>query len=43
MEFNFHTVSGTSLVKLIPNASSEVQDLIEKLLMYSPDLRITAS
>ena len=43
MEFNFPQVEGTGLVKLIPHASAEVQDLICKMLIYNPDNRITAS
>ena len=43
MEFNFPTVEGTGIVKLIPHASPEVQDLIDKFLVYNPDHRITAS
>ena len=37
------SVDGTGIVKLIPHASPEVQDLIQKLLVYNPDNRITAS
>lgn len=44
MEFNFPEVRGTGIINLIPHAaSSEVQDLIVKLLAYNPDNRITAS
>ena len=43
MELNFPSVEGTGIIKLIPHASNEVQDLIVKLLMYNPDNRITAS
>lgn len=43
MEFNFPTVEGTGIIKLIPHASTDVQDLIVKLLVYNPDNRITAS
>jgi len=43
MEFNFPTVEGTGIGKLIPQASPEVVDLISKLLIYNPDNRITAS
>ena len=43
MEFNFPQVEGTGINKLIPHASTEVQDLIVKLLIYNPDNRITAS
>jgi len=43
MEFNFQSVEGTGILKLIPHASTDVQDLIVKLLVYNPDNRITAS
>jgi len=43
MEFDFPTVEGTGITKLIPHASTDVQDLIVKLLVYNPDNRITAS
>jgi len=43
MEFNFPKVEGTGVIKLIPHASPDVQDLIQKLLVYNPDNRITAS
>ena len=43
MEFNFPHVEGTGIPKLIPQASPEVVDLIQKLLIYNPDNRITAS
>jgi serine/threonine protein kinase len=43
MEFNFPVVEGTGIIKLIPHASPDVQDLIQKLLVYNPDNRITAS
>jgi renal tumor antigen len=43
MEFNFPVVEGTGIIKLIPHASPECQDLIQKLLVYNPDNRITAS
>ena len=43
MEFNFPSVEGTGIIKLIPHASTDVQDLIVKLLVYNPDNRITAS
>lgn len=41
--FQFPLRDPVSLKKLIPNKSSEVCDLIEKLLIYDPDLRISAS
>ena len=43
MEFNFPSVEGSGIIKLIPHASPDVQDLITKLLVYNPDNRITAS
>jgi renal tumor antigen len=44
MEFNFpHVPEGTGIPKLIPHVSPEVVDLIQKLLIYNPDNRITAS
>ena len=43
MEFNFPSGEGTGIIKLIPHASTDVQDLIVKLLVYNPDNRITAS
>lgn len=44
MEFNFPTVAeGTGIPKLIPHVSPEAVDLIQKLLIYNPDSRITAS
>ena len=43
MEFNFPQVDGTGIVKLIPHANTDVQDLIVKMLVYNPDNRITAS
>lgn len=43
MEFNFPTVEGTGIAKLIPQSSPEAQDLIIKMLTYNPDNRINAS
>ena len=44
MEFNFpHVPEGTGIAKLIPHVSPDVSDLIQKLLVYNPDNRITAS
>jgi renal tumor antigen len=43
MEFDFPKNDGTGILKLLPNASEEVKDLIVKLLVYNPDNRITAS
>ena len=42
MEFNFPHRKGTDLEKLIPHASKECVDLIQKLLIYDPEKRITA-
>ena len=44
MEFNFPTITeGTGIPKLVPHLSAEVIDLIQKMLIYNPDNRITAS
>ena len=43
MEFDFPTQEGSGIIKLLPNSSEEVKDLILKLLVYNPDNRITAS
>lgn len=44
MEFNFPIVEqGTGIPKLIPHVTLEAVDLIQKLLIYNPDSRITAS
>ena len=44
MEFNFPIIAeGTGIPKLVPHLSAEVIDLIQKLLTYNPDNRITAS
>lgn len=43
MELDFPQQDGTGILKLIPNGSEEVKDLIIKLLVYNPDNRITAS
>jgi len=43
MEFNFPHQEGTGIAKLIPHASEEAKDLINKLLIYNPDNRITAN
>jgi renal tumor antigen len=43
MEFDFPATEGTGILKLLPNASEEVKDLIVKLLVYNPDNRITSS
>ena len=43
MEFNFPKQEGTGIAKLIPHASEEAKDLINKMLIYNPDNRITAN
>ena len=44
MEFNFPTVTeGTGIEKSLTHASKEAVDLINKMLIYNPDDRITAS
>lgn len=43
MELDFPPTEGTGILKLLPNGSEEVKDLIIKLLVYNPDNRITAS
>jgi len=42
-EFRMRRIEGAGIAKLIPQASPEVIDLIEKLLIYNADNRITAS
>ena len=42
MEFNFPKKMGTGIKNLIPHATLESVDLIEQLLKYGPDERITA-
>lgn len=42
MEFNFPKKIGTGIKNLIPHASTECVDLIEQLLRYNPDERISA-
>ena len=42
-EIRMRRVEGQGIAKLIPQASAEVVDLIEKLLIYNADNRITAS
>ena len=39
---NFPHKKGTGIQKLIPRVSKECVDLIEKLLAYAPDFRLTA-
>lgn len=43
MEFDFSPTIGSGINKLLTNASDEVKDLINKMLIYNPDNRITAS
>lgn len=42
MEFNFPPQQGTGIGKFIPYASPECIDIIEKMLIYNPEERITA-
>lgn len=42
VEFNFGTQEGTGIEKLIPHASPDAIDLINKLLAYNPDDRLSA-
>lgn len=42
MDFNFPPKKGTGISKLIPQASSECIDFIEKCLVYNPDDRMSA-
>lgn len=42
MEFDFPYKQGTSIAKLIPHASPDCIDLIQKLLIYNPDQRPSA-
>eukprot|EP01017_Pseudomicrothorax_dubius_P040013 TRINITY_DN6212_c0_g1_i2.p1 TRINITY_DN6212_c0_g1~~TRINITY_DN6212_c0_g1_i2.p1 ORF type:complete len:389 (-),score=81.23 TRINITY_DN6212_c0_g1_i2:59-1225(-) len=42
MDFNFPQKEGKGIAKYIPHASQEAIDLIEKLLAYNPDDRLTA-
>jgi serine/threonine protein kinase len=41
-EYNFTPKEGTGLKALLPNVSSECLDLLQSLLIYDPDFRITA-
>jgi renal tumor antigen len=43
MDFDFPDKEGTGINKLIPQASPDAQDIINKLLVYNPDNRITAN
>lgn len=42
MEFNFPPKKGTGIEKLIPHIEKNCLDLIQKLLIYDPEERITA-
>ena len=42
MDFNFPQKSGSGIEKLIPHATPECIDLINKLLAYNPDDRLSA-
>jgi len=42
MEFNFPKKMGTGIKNLIPHATPDCVDLIEQLLKYDPDERISA-
>ena len=42
MEFNFPKKIGTGIKNLIPHASADCVDLIELLLKYNPEERISA-
>mmetsp|Transcript_18150 Transcript_18150/g.45309 ORF Transcript_18150/g.45309 Transcript_18150/m.45309 type:complete len:423 (-) Transcript_18150:732-2000(-) len=42
VDFNFPHQEGTGIAKLIPHASADAIDLMQKLLCYNPDDRISA-
>jgi renal tumor antigen len=42
MDFNFPEKKGTGIERLIPHASTELQELMKKLIRYDPDERILA-
>jgi serine/threonine protein kinase len=42
LDFNYPSVKGTGISKLIPHAPPEAVDLMQKLLAYDPDDRISA-
>lgn len=42
IDFNFPETEGTGIAKLLPHVSSEGVDMIEKLLAYDPEDRISA-
>lgn len=43
IDFNFPKHEGKSIKQLLPHITEECCDLIEKLLVYNPDERLTAS
>lgn len=43
MEFDFPEKKGTGIARLLKHISKQCVDLLEKLLIYDPDDRITAS
>lgn len=43
MEFDFPEQQGSGIVKLIPNASPDVQEIITKMLYYDQANRMSAS
>lgn len=42
MDFDFPQKQGTGITKLLPHASPDALDLMQKLLIYNPDDRISA-
>ena len=42
MEINFQKKEGSGIAKLIPNVSTEVQEIITKLLVYDNSNRMSA-
>ena len=43
MEFNFPKKDGSGIAKLVPHVSQEAIDVINKLLVYNSEHRISAS
>ena len=43
MEFNFPHKTGTGIAKFLPNVSKECLDILNCMLTYDPDKRISAS
>lgn len=43
MEFNFPKKEGSGIGKLVPHVSQEAIDVINKLLVYNSEHRISAS